>query len=91
MPAQPQELHGKIARAIEVRFPSIKDTEPEVLAHHLTTGGFSEAAIPLWQSAGESALKRMALKEAIAHFNNSGCGRFGALFLHIDKGLVDDS
>jgi tetratricopeptide (TPR) repeat protein len=65
-----QELHGKIARVIEQRFPRIKDTEPEVLAHHLTAAGLSEAAIPLWQSAGESALKRMALKEAIAHFNN---------------------
>jgi predicted ATPase len=64
-----QELHGKIARAIEQRFPNIKTTEPEVLAHHLTTAGLAEAAIPLWQAAGELALKRMALTEAIAHFN----------------------
>src|ERR1700721_2144655 len=64
-----QELHGKIARGIEQNFPSIKTTEPEVLAHHLTAAGLSEAAIPLWQSAGELALKRMALSEAISHFN----------------------
>ena len=31
-----QELHGKIARVIKERFPNIKATEPEVLAHHLT-------------------------------------------------------
>ena len=31
-----QELHGKIARVIEERFPNIKTTEPEVLAHHFT-------------------------------------------------------
>ena len=29
-----QELHAKIARVIEQRFPNIKTTEPEVLAHH---------------------------------------------------------
>jgi tetratricopeptide (TPR) repeat protein len=63
------ELHGKIARAIEERFPSVKITEPEVLAHHLTEAGLTEAAIPLWQAAGELALKRMALTEAISHLN----------------------
>ena len=64
-----QELHAKIARVIEQRFPNIKDTEPEMLAHHLTTAGLAEAAIPLWQAAGELALKRMALTEAISHLN----------------------
>ena len=64
-----QELHAKIARVIEARFPNIKTTEPEVLAHHLTAAGLTEAAIPLWQAAGELASKRMALAEAIAHLN----------------------
>ena len=64
-----QELHAKIARVIEERFPNIKTTEPEVLAHHLTEAGLTEAAIPLWQTAGELALKRMALTEAISHLN----------------------
>src|ERR1700760_651274 len=64
-----QELHAKIARVIEQRFPDIKATEPEVLAHHLTAAGRAEAAIPLWQRAGELASKRMALSEAIAHLN----------------------
>jgi tetratricopeptide (TPR) repeat protein len=65
-----QELHGKIAREIEARLPETKDTETEVLAHHLTAAGLSEAAIPLWQSAGELALKRTALTEAISHLNH---------------------
>jgi tetratricopeptide (TPR) repeat protein len=64
-----QELHAKIARAIDQRFPHIKTTEPEVLAHHLTAAGLTEAAIPLWQTAGELASKRLALTEAIAHLN----------------------
>ena len=64
-----QELRGKIARVIETRFPNIKITEPEVLAHHLTAAGLVEAAIPLWQAAGEVASNRMALTEAIVHLN----------------------
>src|SRR5208283_4985766 len=64
-----QDLHAKIARVIEARFPNIKVTEPEVLAHHLTAAGLTEAAIPLWQAAGELALKRVALTEAISHLN----------------------
>jgi tetratricopeptide (TPR) repeat protein len=54
---------------IEQRFPEVKATEPEVLAHHLTAAGRTEAAIPLWQRAGELALQRMALAEAIAHLS----------------------
>ena len=62
-----QDLHCKIAEAIEDQIPSVKDTEPEVLAHHLTNGERNDLAIPLWQRAGELALNRMALTEAIAH------------------------
>jgi class 3 adenylate cyclase/tetratricopeptide (TPR) repeat protein len=62
-----QELHTKIARVIGQRFPEMKTTEPEALAHHLTAAGLAEAAIPFWQSAGEQALKRLALTEAISH------------------------
>ena len=65
-----QELHAKIARVIETRFPNINDTEPEVLAHHLTAACLVQAAIPLWQAAGELALKRLALAEAISHLNH---------------------
>ncbi len=64
-----QELHAKIARVIEVQFPNIKVTEPEVLAHHLTEAGLVEAAMPLWQAAGGLALKRMALTESVSHLN----------------------
>jgi class 3 adenylate cyclase len=64
-----QVLHGKIARVIEQRFPNVQTAEPEVLAHHLTEAGLAEAAIPLWQAAGELALKRLALTEAISHLN----------------------
>jgi class 3 adenylate cyclase len=67
--ARRQELHGKIATAIEERWPQIADTEPELLAHHYSEAKQPEKAIPLWQKAGSLALGRMALAEAIAHVN----------------------
>jgi class 3 adenylate cyclase/tetratricopeptide (TPR) repeat protein len=64
-----QALHAKIARVLEEHFPATKDTEPELLAHHLTAAGQAEAAIGYWQKAGKLALKRLALNEAISHLN----------------------
>ncbi len=64
-----QELHGKIARVIEERFPHINDNEPEALAQHLSAASEVERAIPLWKKAGELALRRTALSEAISHLS----------------------
>jgi hypothetical protein len=41
-----------------------------VLAHHLTEAGHAQAAIRLWQLAGELASKRMALAEALSHLSH---------------------
>lgn len=60
-------LHTKIAKKIEERFPNIKNTEPEMLAHHYTQAGRFEQAAAYWVRAGQNALTRMALTEAIAH------------------------
>jgi tetratricopeptide (TPR) repeat protein len=64
-----QELHGKIAKVIQERWPQTAATEPELLAHHYTEAKQPEKAIPLWRAAGSLALKRMALAEAIADLN----------------------
>jgi class 3 adenylate cyclase len=64
-----QALHATIARVLAADFPQITATEPELLAHHLTAAGQGAAAIPFWQQAGTLALKRLALKEAIAYLN----------------------
>ncbi len=66
-----QELHGKIARVIEERFPDVKTTEPEVLAHHYSEMGLSDKAIPYWIQAGQRGLGRLALREAISHLNRA--------------------
>jgi predicted ATPase len=62
--ARRQELHGKIARVIEERWPQTEATEPELLAHHYTEAKLLPKAIPLWQKAGSLALGRMTLTEA---------------------------
>jgi hypothetical protein len=67
--ARRQQLHGKIAKIIEERWPQIEATEPELLAHHYTAAKQPAKAIPLWQQAGNLALKRLAFAEAIAHLN----------------------
>ena len=64
-----QELHAKIARVIQERFPAIEESEPEVLAHHYTQASQLLSAIPLWQKAGELALARMALTDSISHLS----------------------
>jgi predicted ATPase len=69
-----QELHATIARVLATDFPQTTASEPELLAHHLTAAGQATAAIPFWQQAGTLALKRLALKEAIAHLNQAGPG-----------------
>jgi predicted ATPase/class 3 adenylate cyclase len=61
------QLHRRIAEALQMRFPATVEAEPETLAHHLTEAGESLRAIPLWQRAGDRALARSALVEAIAH------------------------
>jgi predicted ATPase len=62
-----QLLHGEIARVLEEHFPNAKDSEPELLAHHYTAAGLTDAALAYWRKAGERALERMALNESIAH------------------------
>jgi len=66
-----QEVHAKIARVLEARFPDIKTTEPEVLARHFTSASLTEPAIEWWTRAGEYALGRSTYVEAIAHYEKA--------------------
>lgn len=64
------ELHGRIARVLESALADRVANNPELLAHHHTQAGHLAQAIPLWRKAGTSAVGRVALKEAVAHFQN---------------------
>jgi predicted ATPase len=66
-----QQYHQQIAQILEARFPSTKETQPELLAHHYTEAGLIEQAIPYWQQAGQKAAERSANVEAISHFTRA--------------------
>ena len=60
-------VHARIAKILEERFSSIRDTQPELLAHHFTVADMPDQAIHYWKRAGELAHTRIALHEAIVH------------------------
>ena len=67
--ARRQQLHERIARTIEQRFPALAETEPEILAHH-----FSRADLPAQdclysERAGDRAVAHSTYAEAVAHFS----------------------
>ena len=65
-----EEIHGRVARALERGVNSSVPATPELLARHFTEGGVAEKAIPYWLEAGEKSARRSANAEAIEAFNN---------------------
>ena len=62
-----QELHARIARVLEERFPTWSEAEPGLLAHHFAEAGLTEPAVGYRYAAGQRASERSASLEAIAH------------------------
>ena len=67
--SQRMHLHGEIARALEKRWPDSRDARPELLAHHFTQAGLHAEAVPYWRRAGQLAMQRFALTEAVSHLS----------------------
>jgi class 3 adenylate cyclase/tetratricopeptide (TPR) repeat protein len=61
-------LHGRIAKALQDRFPEVIATEPEIVASHFTRAELAEPAIHYWLWAGKRAVRGWALEEAARHF-----------------------
>jgi class 3 adenylate cyclase len=57
-----QVLHRRIAEVLRDQLAA----EPELLAHHFTQAGLTEAAIEWWGKAGQRSLEGSALVEAVA-------------------------
>lgn len=66
-----QHYHQQIAQVLESRFPEVKETQPELLAHHYTEAELAAQAIEYWQQAGQRATQRSANLEAVAHFTRA--------------------
>lgn len=69
--AERQRFHRRVAEVLAERFPSTVESQPELAAHHFTAGGLAEKAVPLWQKAGESAIRMSAYPEALSHLSRA--------------------
>ena len=68
-----QQLHARIAATMEDQFPEIANAQPEVLARHCAEAGSLEKAIGYWLKAGQQAIARWAMTEAVAQFRRGLC------------------
>jgi predicted ATPase len=55
---------------MEERFPAIRETEPEILAHHCAEGNMIPEAVSYWIKAGQRAEDHSAYREALGHLDN---------------------
>src|SRR5207342_1907548 len=69
-----QQLHARIAAALEARFPDRAMREPEALARHFSEAQQFDRAVGYWLAAGGRALQRSANREAISHLS-TGLGQ----------------
>ncbi len=60
-----QRLHSRIVATLEERFPEIVLAQPALLAHHCAAAGLAEQAVDYWLKAGQQALARSAMLEAV--------------------------
>jgi predicted ATPase len=56
-------LHRRTGEVLRDQFAATAAAEPELLAHHFTEAGLTEAAIEWWGTAGQRSLARSALLE----------------------------
>jgi class 3 adenylate cyclase/predicted ATPase len=61
-----QQLHLRIAATLESQFPDIVAAQPHLLAQHCVEAGLSEQSVGYWLKAGEQAIARGAMTEAMA-------------------------
>jgi class 3 adenylate cyclase/predicted ATPase len=66
-----QVLHRRVAEVLRDHFVDSSAAEPQLLAHHFTQAGLTEAAIEWWGKAGDQALRRSAFQEAVSHLGKA--------------------
>ena len=64
-----QEIHARIAAALEEHYPAVAEVEPETIALHLTEAGLASLVVGYWLRAGRNAAGRSANLEAISHLS----------------------
>jgi class 3 adenylate cyclase/predicted ATPase len=66
-----QQLHARIADALETHFPELIDSQPELLAQHYAEAGLVEKSVAYWGKAGRRSAAQSAMAEAAAQFNKA--------------------
>lgn len=61
------QLHARIATVLEGQFPEVVESQPELLARHCAEAGLVERAVDYCFKAGQQAIARGAMTEAVAH------------------------
>ena len=61
-----QRLHARIAAILEEKFPEVVAAQPTLMAQHCTEAGLRENAISYFLKAGQQAIARSAMSEAVA-------------------------
>ena len=65
-----QQLHARIATTLESRFTEIAEGQPELVAHHCAEAGLTEKAVSYRLKAGQKAVARSAMLEAVSQLQN---------------------
>ena len=63
-----QQLHRRIAEALETHSPELIDSQPEFFARHYTEAGAVEKSVFYWSKAARRSIARSAMAEAAAQF-----------------------
>src|SRR4029453_3600171 len=66
-----QQLHRTIPEALKAHFSDTVETHPKLMAHHLEQAGLTEQAIDYLRRAGQRAIERSAITEAIRHLRRA--------------------
>jgi class 3 adenylate cyclase/predicted ATPase len=61
-----QQLHARIAEALETHSPELTDSQPELFALHYAEAGIVEKSIHYWGNAGRRSAARSAMAEAVS-------------------------
>ena len=62
-----QQLHNRVADALEKKWPEVAEAQPELLAQHWAMAGSAEQAAAYYTRAGQRAVARSAMAEATSH------------------------
>jgi len=66
-----RDLHRVAGRVLSTQFKDLADSQPEIVARHLTEANEFDDAASAWQRAGNEATKRGAFTEAEGHFRHA--------------------